>query len=98
YTPPPSYTALRNYAPPQNSAPPISPAPQNPIIAPSSNTAPSLQDRYATAMHLYNENAFEPAMSAFHDLQRDDPNGTYASNYIYWQGESYYALNRYNEA
>jgi TolA-binding protein len=101
YTPPqPSYRAPQNYAPPQNSSPPAPPisVPQNSVVTPSSNALPSLQDRYGTALRLYNDGAFEAALNAFRDLERDDSKGAYASNYVYWQGESYYALKRYNEA
>jgi TolA-binding protein len=92
------YNSLQNYTPPQNnnsSAP--NAAPPASVMAPPTNDA-ALQDRYSTAMRLYNENEFNSALKAFHDLEQDDPHGPFTSNYIYWQGESDYALKRYGDA
>ena len=96
YSQPPNYPA-QNYTPAQNPPPAYIP-PQNSVVAPSSNIAASIQDRYAAALRLFNDNSFDLALAAFRDLQREDPKGAYASNAIYWQGESYYAMKRYNEA
>ena len=96
YTPPPTYPA-QNYAPAQNPPPAYIPQ-QNSVVAPSSNSASNIQDRYAAALRLFNDNAFDRALAAFRDIEHEDPKGAYASNAVYWQGESYYARGRYNEA
>jgi len=62
-------------------------------------TAPStLQERYNSALGLFNDNNFSAALSAFEALARDDPNGAFASNYKYWEGECYYGERHYNQA
>jgi tol-pal system protein YbgF len=91
-------------APPANSyftAPPPSipqsePAP--PPSVPPSTDGNSFQQRYTDALGLYNDNNFEAALDQFKSLESDDPNGAYASNYRYWEGECYYGEKRYNKA
>jgi tol-pal system protein YbgF len=86
------------------SDPPPAPSAPNPVTAPSS-TAPSsatspssAHERYGAALRMFNDNNFESALTEFQSLERDDPNGTYISNYKYWEGECYYGEKRYNMA
>ena len=58
----------------------------------------TLQDRYAAALRLFNDRSYASALTAFRALEQDDPRGTYASNYKYWQGECWYALQNYEQA
>jgi TolA-binding protein len=103
YTPPsytpPSYTPP-SYTPPRTSV--MGPVPQNPASpagqGSSGSYQGSVQERYASALRLYNENNFLAALSALQQLEVDDPNGPLTSNYHYWAGESLYALKRYSEA
>ena len=64
----------------------------------ASTAPPTFQDRYNAALHLFNEHDFESALTQFQSLERDDPDGAYASNYKYWEGECYYGEKRYNMA
>jgi len=71
-----------------NSAPP-----------PLPRTAPAtFQERYNNALGLFHDNNFSEALAAFQSLNREDPNGAFASNYQYWEGECYYGEHQYNEA
>jgi len=95
-------------APPPSSVPPPTSVVPPPVTAPSasaSSTASSptpessaMQARYSTALRMFNDNNFETALTQFQSLEQDDPNGAYASNYKYWEGECYYAEKRYNMA
>ena len=38
------------------------------------------------------------ALTAFDGLSRSDPSSPYAPNFLYWRGESLYALGQYDEA
>jgi tol-pal system protein YbgF len=80
----------------------MGPVPQNPSSpagqGASGSYQGSVQERYASALRLYNENNFLAALSALQQLEVDDPNGPLKSNYHYWAGESLYALKRYSEA
>jgi tol-pal system protein YbgF len=86
--------------------PPTAPDATSPSSEPTSSSAPAghevtpsaLQDRYAAALRLFNNNSFSAALTAFRSLEADDPNGAYASNYKYWEGECYYAEKQYNQA
>jgi tol-pal system protein YbgF len=90
--PPPS---IPPSAPP--STPPNAPPAAAPSI-PSGAASNSYQQRYTTALSLYNDNNFEAALDQFKSLENDDTNGPYASNYKYWEGECYYGEKRYNKA
>ncbi len=100
---PPSYGSMY-VAPPALPFPPLITIPPPPNDrsseqpTPGNTNAASLQDRYAAALRLFNDNSFSSALTAFHSLEIDDPNGPLASNYKYWQGECYYALKQYNQA
>jgi tol-pal system protein YbgF len=66
---------------------------------PLPRTAPAtLQERYNNALGLFHDNNFSEALAAFQSLDRDDPHGSFASNYQYWEGECYYGEHQYNEA
>ncbi len=104
----PSYTAP-SYTPPSYSPPPTTPAnppatpPDNtpvpvPSTQPSDDAQPSFQQKYTAALGLFNDNNFDAALDQFKALERDDPNGVYASNYRYWEAECYYGEKRYNKA
>jgi len=84
--------------PPVASTPP--PAnPQPPTVSTPSVMGPTpFADRYEAALDRFHHNDFASALAEFQRLAVEDPNGPLASNYLYWQGESYYALRRYNEA
>jgi tol-pal system protein YbgF len=80
------------------SAPPTGGIPPNAPL-PSSGTGGSANpERYARALQLFNEARYEEAMNAFDELTRDDAASPYAPNYLYWRGESQYALSRYPDA
>ncbi len=79
-------------APPTGGIPPYAPLP-------SSGTGGGKNpERYARALQLFNEARYEEAMNAFDELSRDDAASPYEPNYLYWRGESQYALSRYNDA
>ncbi len=91
----------QSYAPQLSTIPPAIPPTDTASSAPSNAAPPNganLQDRYAAALRLFNDNSFDASLTAFQSLEQDDPNGPYASNYKYWQGECYYAQKRYNQA
>ena len=44
------------------------------------------------------QNNYSEALQGFRSLEQQDSHGPLAANYLYWQGESLYALKRYNEA
>jgi len=80
---PPSYNSAPSYVPPRA----------------QSLTAPATpQERYSSALRMYNENHFSEALEEFRALEREDASSSYAPNYKYWEGESEYALKRYNQA
>jgi tol-pal system protein YbgF len=77
---------------------PATEEPHETYVPPAATTSAAFQERYNSALHLYNENNFKEALGEFKSLEQDDPNGTYAGNYKYWEGECYYAEKRYNMA
>ena len=58
----------------------------------------AVKESYAEALRLFNEAHYDDALLAFRLLERNDPEGPMASNYIYWQGECLYGLERDNES
>ena len=78
---------------PPATPPPVTP---EPVTAPAASS--TMQEPYGTALGTFNDNNFETALTQFQSLEKDDPNGVYASNYKYWEGECYYAEKRYNMA
>ena len=92
----------QSYAPHLSEIPPALLKPDTESAPRTTSTPPpngsNLQDRYAAALRLFNDNSFDAALTAFQSLEQDDPNGPYASNYKYWEGECYYADKRYNQA
>ncbi len=79
-------------APPSGGIPPGTPLPSS---GTGGSTSP---ERYARALQLFNEARYEEAMNAFDELSRDDAASPYSPNYLYWRGESQYALSRYTDA
>jgi TolA-binding protein len=91
YTAPPPATAQTSViAPPAEPTPEAEAAPAPPSI--------DMTDRYNATLRLFQQNNFDAALDGFQKLERDDPNGKYASNYKYWEGECYYALKQYDQA
>lgn len=96
--PPPTQTSSVPSSAKTFSAPPTGGIPPNTPL-PSSGTGGSTNpERYARALQLFNEARYEEAMNAFDELSRDDAASPYSPNYLYWRGESQYALSRYNDA
>lgn len=88
-------TAPRAPRSPQTST--IVPVPDESSAAPAPRTA-DVTERYNAALRLFQRNNFDAALDAFQKLEQDDPRGTFASNYKYWQGECYYAMKQYDKA
>ncbi|HEY3874568.1 MAG TPA: tetratricopeptide repeat protein, partial [Candidatus Kapabacteria bacterium] len=59
---------------------------------------PTFQERYTRALATFNTSDFESALSQFQSLEQDDPNGSYASRYKYWEGECYYGEKKFQDA
>jgi tol-pal system protein YbgF len=95
---PPPVIRLQEMAPPP--APPGQPPPMPPPVVPQPSVMgpTTFADRYEAALDRFHHNDFASALAEFQRLAVEDPNGALASNYLYWQGESFYALRRYNEA
>ena len=96
--PSPANNSYMTAPPPAAPAPAAVTPPTPPASNPSSANGNSFQQRYTDALGLYNDNNFEAALDQFKSLENDDPNGAYASNYRYWEGECYYGEKRYNKA
>jgi tol-pal system protein YbgF len=100
-TPPPAYAPQQNYT-----APPPPPAPQNTYSPPSKpasieqpqQTSYPPNDKYNTALRYFNDGKYLDALTSFDELARTDGSSQYAPNYLYWKGESLYALSQYDEA
>ena len=58
----------------------------------------SFDERYELALDKFHHNDFNGALAEFRRLAVEDPNSGRAPNYLYWQGESLYALKRYDDA
>jgi tol-pal system protein YbgF len=78
--------------------PPTAPPVTGPAEAPTEPATAPQESRYTNALHAFNQGRYASALSEFQSLAQDDPAGAYAPNYLYWQGESLFALRRYNEA
>lgn len=53
---------------------------------------------YTEALQAFNSGKYQRALDLLTDLRRTDPNSSYAPNYEYWRGESFYALGQYERA
>ena len=95
-----SSTEDERSSPPQNSSAQSYTAPPPPASDDRSSTAASssVLERYQSALRLYNGKEYTEALAAFESLDADDPHGSYAGNYKYWEGECYYALKEYDRA
>jgi tol-pal system protein YbgF len=85
--PPPSPQNYTAPAPAQSSSQPV----QQPTSYPQN-------DKYTDALKSFNDGKYMDALTAFDGLSRSDASSPYASNYLYWKGESLYALGQYDEA
>jgi tol-pal system protein YbgF len=65
---------------------------------PNSAPMPPATESYSAALRLFNDGRYEEALAAFDALAYNEPNSPYAPNFLYWRGESLYALGSYNEA
>lgn len=91
---PPPQAPQQNYtapAPQQNQSyiPPSQP--QQPPTNPPN-------DKYSGALQSFNNGRYMDALTSFDELSRGDQTSQYAPNYLYWKGESLYALGQYDEA
>lgn len=73
------------------------PAPA-PVRAPSVAPPPPSTESYSAALRLFNDMRYEEALAAFDALTYNEPNSPYAPNFLYWRGESLYALGNYEDA
>lgn len=91
--PPPAYVPTPPVtAPPQGNTNSPAPAP----AAPSTPAQSPEEQKYTNALKLFNSSRYEEALAAFDDLAHNAPTGSnYLPNYIYWRGESLYALGNY---
>ena len=55
-------------------------------------------DKYSAALTSFNNGKYMDALTSFDELSRTDPSSPYAANFLYWKGESLYALRQYDEA
>jgi len=65
---------------------------------PMSAPMPAATESYSAALRLFNDGRYEEALAAFDALAYNEPNSAYAPNFVYWRGESLYALGSYNDA
>lgn len=65
---------------------------------PQSAPMPAATESYSAALRLFNEGRYEEALAAFDALAYNEPNSAYAPNFVYWRGESLYALGSFNDA
>jgi tol-pal system protein YbgF len=66
--------------------------------APPSSIDGEAQHAYDAALALVNAQAFDKAVGAFGEFLLHWPSDTNASNAMYWQAESYYAMSEYTHA
>jgi TolA-binding protein len=78
---------------PQSSDPSVSISASQ-IPPPSAEAA----SKYQTALQAFNEGRYSQSIDMLTELRRSDPNSSYAPNYEYWRGESFYALGQYERA
>jgi len=90
--PPPVQTERSYIAPPPSGG-----IPQGSQLPSSGSNGPFIE-RYSRALQLFNEARYEEAMNQFDDLSKADPSSSYTPNYLYWRGESQYALSHYSDA
>lgn len=71
-----------------------------PTIAapPQSAPLPVATESYSAALRLFNDARYAEALAAFDALAHNEPNSAYAPNFMYWRGESLYALGSYDDA
>jgi len=67
--------------------------------APAARTAiKDVRRHYKIALQNFNSRHYRAAISELENLYANFPNHRLASNFVYWIGESYYALGNYEEA
>jgi tol-pal system protein YbgF len=96
--------ALNYTAPPAPTLQPLAPQIQ-PQQQPQPQSQPQSQpasfppnDKYSAALKSFNDGRYMDALTSFDGLSRSDPSSPYAPNFLYWKGESLYALGQYDEA
>jgi tol-pal system protein YbgF len=98
---PPQVTPPNSYNDRTVTGLPMPPPTQSSTLQPDaqqSTSAPVVNDEYTTALKKFNSGNYTDALAAFDDLSHKDANSPLAPNYMYWKGESLYALGEYNEA
>ncbi len=65
---------------------------------PQSAPMPAATESYSSALRLFNDGRYEEALAAFDALAHNEPTSPYAPNFMYWRGESLYALGSYDDA
>jgi tol-pal system protein YbgF len=88
---PPVNTPQQNYSAPTPQSNSYVPAPMQPL-------SPPANDKYSAALRMFNDGKYMDALTTFDELARTDGSSQYAPNYLYWKGESLYALGQYDEA
>lgn len=53
---------------------------------------------YTDALMQFNARKYKEAFRRFDQLEQNDPSSAYTPNYVYWRGESLFALARFAEA
>ncbi len=75
---------------------PTPPAEQSQPQQQTANYPPN--EKYSAALKSFNDGKYMDALTSFDALSRSDQSSPYASNFLYWKGESLYALGQYDEA
>lgn len=68
--------------------------------APAATVSPTsaMTSAYTAALQAFNDGRYDESLKRFQDLRTSDASSSYASNYSYWEGESFYALGQYRNA
>ncbi len=93
-------TALQNAPAPRAAAKaaPAGPATFSPAGTASILATSTEYDSYQDALKVFNSRNYEKALSAFSEIIKQYPSGTYTDNSNYWSGECCYAMNDYAKA
>ncbi len=68
------------------------------VAAQRSLKSAQIADAYRNAIVLYGKNRFAEARAVFQQVLDADPAGELADNALFWIGETYYAMNDFNNA
>jgi tol-pal system protein YbgF len=68
------------------------------VAAQRSVKSAQIADVYRNGIVMYSKNRFAEARAAFQQVFDADPSGELADNALFWIGETYYAINDFNNA